>query len=134
MTVKAGRAFGLMGLESQAFETSRCRASVGRGSSMWPALPHVSLHDVIVRRAMPPPRYAYCIYRQALSLSTARLRVAHCVEHDFASRQWPQTLQHLVGPSTVSWRERLPDAHDELLRVEKIRDGLEVLGVDYPPR
>ena len=35
-------------------------------------------------------------------LSTAMLSVAQCVEYDFASRQRPQTLQHLVGLSSVS--------------------------------
>ena len=52
------------------------------------------------------------------------------LEHDFAARQRSHILQHLVGLSSLSWREHLPDVHEELLRVEEIRECFEVLSVD----
>lgn len=54
----------------------------------------------------------------------------HCVEHDFAGRPRPQTLQHLVGLSSIFKRENPADVYEKLLRIEEIRDFPEVLGVD----
>jgi hypothetical protein len=70
----------------------------------------------------------------ALTLSPlsceSTLQSLHYVEHDFASRPRPQTLEHLVGLSSISEREDLPDAHEEPLCVEEIRVCPKVLGVD----